>query len=84
MLGRVMDQNFDREAERLKDVLKMAREVCHEMKQPLMAISGYLELLQMEMTESATSNSKIDKINTQFEKLTSITNKLSDLIRESS
>ncbi|MFZ7126585.1 MAG: PAS domain S-box protein [Desulfobacterales bacterium] len=69
------------EKEKFQGVLEIAGGVCHELNQPLQALSGYTELLQME----AGSNSKLtgltDQILAQVERLAGITAKLQNLTR---
>jgi len=45
-------QNEMAEKEKFQGVLEMAGAVCHEINQPLMVISGYSELLQLDMSEN--------------------------------
>lgn len=62
--------------EKLQGVLEMAGAVCHEMNQPLMGISGYSELLIMDLPKEATVKEKIIKIKEQADRLGRITQKL--------
>jgi len=62
--------------EKLQGVLEMAGAVCHEMNQPLMAISGYSELLLMEITADDPIKEKIVNITNQVDRLGKITQKL--------
>jgi len=64
------------EREKLQGVLEMAGAVCHEMNQPLMAISGYSELLSMNHTGNQALDELIEKIKTQVCRLGEITHKL--------
>ncbi|MBU0985668.1 MAG: PAS domain S-box protein, partial [Proteobacteria bacterium] len=67
--------------EKLQGVLEMAGAVCHEMNQPLMAISGYSELLLMNMAESDPISDKLIKIRNQAERLGKITRKLMSITK---
>lgn len=67
--------------EKLKGVVEMAGAICHELNQPLMAISGYSELVLMEMSENDPLVGKIDKIIEQIDKLGRITQKLMKITR---
>ena len=69
------------EIERLKDNMKLAGGVCHEMKQPLMIISGYLELLVLKGQENSELTEKISKINSQLQRLSKLTTKLINIIQ---
>lgn len=73
--------DMEQEIERLKGALKMATSVCHEMKQPLMIMSGYMELLLMEVSNNPKATEKIKKINSQFQRFSELTNKLMNLNR---
>jgi len=52
----------EQEIERLEGRLKIAGGVCHEMKQPLMIISGHLELLLLKGQEDLELIDKINKV----------------------
>ena len=73
--------DMEQEIERLKGALKMASGVCHEMKQPLMIMSGYMELLLMEVSNNQKATERIQKINSQFQRFSELTNKLMNLTR---
>ncbi len=64
------------EREKLQGVLEMAGAVCHEMNQPLMAISGYSELLSMNHSGNLALDELIEKIKGQVCRLGEITHKL--------
>ena len=64
------------EKEKLQGVLEMAGAVCHEMNQPLMAISGYSELLSMNHSGDQALDELILKIKNQVYRLGEITHKL--------
>ena len=64
------------EREKLQGVLEMAGAVCHEMNQPLMAISGYSELLSMNHSGNQALDELILKIKNQVCRLGEITHKL--------
>ena len=62
--------------ENLKVVLETAGAVCHEMNQPLQALSAYTEVL-MSTSEIELSNyRKLAKIRVQAERMADVTNKL--------
>lgn len=65
------------EKERLQGVLEMAGAVCHEINQPLQAITGYSDLLLM----GSGSDKDIDSIRFQVDRLGKITQKLSNITR---
>jgi len=69
-------EEISREKDRLQAVLELSGAVCHEMNQPLMSISGYFELILLDMPESDPSYPRIKKIQTQLERMAGITKKL--------
>jgi len=62
--------------EKLQGVIEMAGAVCHEMNQPLMAISGYSELILMDLKEKDPLGEKLIKMKEQIDRLGQITRKL--------
>lgn len=62
--------------EKLQGVVELAGAVCHEMNQPLMAISGYAELVLMDMPEKEPLRETVVKIKEQIKRLGTITQKL--------
>jgi DNA-binding response OmpR family regulator len=64
------------EKERLQGVLETAGAVCHEMNQPLQAISGISELLLLDYSESDPIYKKIYNIKELTDRMGSITKKL--------
>ncbi len=66
--------------EKLQVSLEMTGEVCHEMNQPIMAISGYSELLLGALDENDPSFEKIKKINLQSIRLGEITRRMMNLM----
>lgn len=64
------------EKEKLQAVIETAGAVCHEMNQPLMALSGYSELLQMEVPETESASQYAKKIHAQVARMGEITKKL--------
>ena len=66
------------ERERLQGVLEMAGAVCHEINQPLQAIIGYSELLQMD-PEAAASGNSVKSIKSQASRLGKITTTLANI-----
>lgn len=67
--------------EKLQGILEIAGAVCHEMNQPFMAISGYTELLLMDMPDDNVFKEKIVKINEQVDRMAGITQKLMKISR---
>lgn len=70
-----------REKDRLQGVLELSGAVCHEMNQPLMSISGYFELIMLDMPETDPHYPRIKKIQAQLERMADITKKLMKISR---
>lgn len=64
------------EEQKLQGVLEMAGAVCHELNQPMQAISGFAQLLLMGMDEDDANFEYIEIIKNQVDKMGSITKKL--------
>ncbi len=69
------------EQEKLQGVLEMAGAVCHEMNQPLQAVTWALELLLSETRQEERLSSAIRDIHRNIEKIGSITRKLQGITR---
>jgi PAS domain S-box-containing protein len=67
--------------EKFQGVLETAGAVCHELNQPLQALSGYAELLQMDSEANRQVFSLAQQILDQVERLADITGKLQNLTR---
>jgi PAS domain S-box-containing protein len=76
-----MAEAATRNSERLRGVVELAGTVCHDMNQPLMAITGYAELILMDCPEDAPHFHKLKKIGAQVDKLAAITKKLMHVTR---
>jgi PAS domain S-box-containing protein len=66
--------------EKLEGVLETAGAVCHELNQPLQAISGYTELMAMKL-DGNDALAYIEKITTQITRMRDITDKLQGVTR---
>jgi CheY-like chemotaxis protein len=65
------------EEEKLSGVLEMAGAICHELNQPMQVVSGYSELLMMDMEDKdKLAYSYIKMVKEQADKMGSITRKL--------
>ncbi len=69
-------QNALAEKEKFQGVLEMAGAICHEFNQPLMSISGYSELILMDISENDPQYKSLKTINEQVHRLGGITKKL--------
>lgn len=64
------------EEEKLNGVLEMAGGICHELNQPMQVVSGYSELLLMDMGKENSAYPYIKMIKEQTDEMGSITRKL--------
>jgi CheY-like chemotaxis protein len=67
--------------EKLQAVLETAGAICHELNQPMMAISGHTELLLDTLEADDPIHLKIAKIKSQVERMSAITQKLMGITR---
>lgn len=74
-------QETTRNSERLQGALELAGAVCHDLNQPLMAITGYAELILMDCPEDAPYRDKLKKIVAHVAKVGAITKKLMHVTR---
>ncbi len=74
-------QNELREREKLQGVLEMAGAVCHELNQPLQSLSGYSELLLMDMNENNIRYQTLKKMKLQVDRVGELTRKIMKITR---
>jgi len=67
--------------EKLSGVLEMAGAICHELNQPMQVVSGYSELLMMDMEKDNMAHSYIKMVKEQTDKMGSITRKLMSITK---
>ena len=67
--------------EKLQAVLETAGAICHELNQPMMAISGHTELLLSTLDANDPTYEKLAKINNQVQRMGAITHKLMGITR---
>ena len=72
-------QEAARQSERIQGALELAGAVCHDLNQPLMALTGYAELILMDCPQDAPHYSKIKKIVENVAKMGAITKKLMNI-----
>ena len=72
----------EKEFQLMKDNLKAAGKICHEMKQPLMISMGFLDLLLMEAAELEQSRGKLNSIRSQIQRLSELTDRLMGLTKK--
>lgn len=69
---------------KLQGVLELSGAVCHELNQPIQAISGYSELIMMNIGNDNPLQRKANAIKQQVERMGTITAKLSSITRYAS
>jgi len=69
------------EEEKLSGVLEMAGAICHELNQPMQVVSGYSELLMMDMEKDNLAYTYIKMVKEQTNKMGSITRKLMSITK---
>ncbi len=67
------------EIKRLTDALHSAGSVCHELAQPLMTISGYVQLLLMDTEKGSTRYTRLEKINDQALRISAIARQIMNI-----
>ena len=65
--------------ERLHAILELAGDACHELNQPMQAMSGYSELLLMSMEDDHPLRDYAEKIKQQADRMKRVTRKLSNI-----
>ncbi|MCP3954640.1 MAG: DUF3365 domain-containing protein, partial [Desulfobacterales bacterium] len=82
ILRRLQAEAELRQHEKLQGVMEMAGAVCHELNQPMQAISGYAEILMMELDNKSISlNKRLESIKQQIDRMGAITRKLMAITR---
>ena len=64
------------EEEKLKSILEIAGAVCHQLNQPLHAISGFSELILLDIDENHPHYKAVKTIHDQAQRMGEITSKL--------
>lgn len=62
--------------ERMRGVLQMAGAVCHEINQPLMALMGYIDIINSRKGTKASTANALTKIGEQVNRINKLTKKL--------
>ncbi len=65
--------------EKMQGVLELAGAVCHELNQPLMALQGFVDIIQAKPSHSETRDRCLVKINEQIDRLSDLTRKLMNI-----
>jgi signal transduction histidine kinase len=66
---------------KLQGVLEMAGAVCHELNQPVMAISGYADIIAMKISEDDPMQEKLTKMKDQALRVGTTTQKLMKIVK---
>ena len=74
-------QNELREKEKFQGVLEMAGAVCHELNQPLQSVSGFSELLLMDIETSDPNHKRLKNIMMGIERIGDLTRKIMKITR---
>ena len=67
--------------EKLEAVLEIAGAVCHELNQPLMALSGYHDLIRFNLEDQSLANKYLVKAHKQARRMSDITGRLMCITR---
>ncbi len=86
LLNRQISHRLQAEAElrehgKLQGAMEMAGAVCHELNQPMQAVSGYSEIIMMEIEAGDPLSKKLESIKQQIDRMGIITRKLMDITR---
>ena len=84
------DENFSQielnckyifQKEKLQTISDLVRVLCHEMNQPLQAISGFSDLIRLNLTENGSIKNDIEQIRGQIDKANIINKKITALAK---
>ena len=67
--------------ERMQGVLEMAGAVCHEINQPLMALHGFMDIIDAKAGKSGSLASHLEKMRDQIERIQMLTRKLTHITK---
>jgi len=65
--------------EKMQGVLEMAGAVCHEFNQPLMALQGFVDIVQAKTANAEAISKHLDRIHEQIDRLGDLTRKLMNI-----
>lgn len=74
-------QNEMREREKLQGVLEMAGAVCHELNQPLQSVSGFSEMLLMDLESGDRNYETLKTIKSGIDRIGELTRKIMNISR---
>ncbi|MGD9216031.1 MAG: DUF3365 domain-containing protein [Desulfobacteraceae bacterium] len=81
---RLQAEAESRDLAKLQGVLETAGAVCHEVTQPMQAVTGYCELLLMKIDDDSPHYKHLNAIREHVERLSGITTKLMKITRYAS
>jgi len=67
--------------EKMKTISDLLKVLCHEMNQPLQAISGYSDLIKLDLMENSSVKKYITQIRDQINKSVSINKKIAKVAK---
>lgn len=70
-----------RQREKLQGVLEMSGAVCHELNQPLQAVSGFSELLLMKIDKNDRNYETLETIKKEIDRIGVLTRKIMKITR---
>jgi len=77
----ILLQNEMQKQEKLQGVLEMAGAVCHELNQPLQIVSGFSEMLLMDMEPCDPNYKMLNTIKTGIDRIGELTHKIMRITR---
>lgn len=67
--------------EKMQGILEMAGAACHELSQPVQVISGFVEMLEMDLADDKRYTHSLEQIQREVDHLTSIIHKIQQITR---
>ena len=67
--------------EKMQTISDLLKVLCHEMNQPLQAISGYSDLIKLDLMENSSVKKYITQIRDQINKSVSINKKIAKVAK---
>jgi len=67
--------------EKMQTISDLLKVLCHEMNQPLQAISGYSDLIKLDLMENSSVQKDIKQIRDQINRAVSINKKIAEVAK---
>jgi signal transduction histidine kinase len=67
--------------EKMQTISDLLKVLCHEMNQPLQAISGYSDLIKLDLMENSSVQRYINQIRAQINKSVSINKRIANVAK---